>query len=55
MRQVNPFFIPRNYLVEEVIEKNMSGDSDILQSFLEIYKSPYEYTQIDISLRTFPT
>jgi serine/tyrosine/threonine adenylyltransferase len=54
MRLVNPFIIPRNHIVEELIENSQMGDVEELNSFLEVFKNPYNYSQIDNRYRTFP-
>jgi uncharacterized protein YdiU (UPF0061 family) len=43
MRKYNPVYIPRNHLVEEVLEKSISWDYTEYHAFLELLKSPYEY------------
>jgi uncharacterized protein YdiU (UPF0061 family) len=41
MRAVNPLYVPRNYLVQEVIEKTEQGDRHALQELLEVLRHPY--------------
>lgn len=43
MKKYNPVYIPRNHLVEEVLEKAAAWDYTEYNAFLEILKSPYEY------------
>ncbi|NDK09294.1 YdiU family protein [Candidatus Gracilibacteria bacterium] len=45
MKQYNPVYIPRNHLVEHVLEKTVSGDNTDFLSFLEILKNPYMYRE----------
>src|SRR5699024_9595265 len=45
MKQVNPAFIPRNYLVEEAIsETETTGEQTKLSTLLALVKDPYAYT-----------
>ena len=39
---VNPIFIPRNHLVEEVIVEAYEGDLAPLKKLVEILNNPYE-------------
>lgn len=48
MQKYNPIYIPRNHLVEEVLESAVSGDMEAFHIFLKILKNPY--TRQDISL-----
>jgi uncharacterized protein YdiU (UPF0061 family) len=41
MKQYNPVYIPRNHLVEEVLEKAVSWDYAEFHTFLEVLKNPY--------------
>lgn len=46
MKQINPAFIPRNYLVEEAIaEAELTGDKNKLNALLSLIKNPYEYNE----------
>ena len=45
MKQYNPVYIPRNHLVEHVLEKTVSWDNTDFLSFLEILKNPYMYRE----------
>lgn len=42
MKQQNPRFILRNYMLEEAIEKAEDGDYSLLTEFSELIKSPYK-------------
>jgi uncharacterized protein YdiU (UPF0061 family) len=41
MHAVNPLYVPRNYLVHEVIEQSRSGDRQPLAELLEVLRHPY--------------
>lgn len=43
MRENNPFVIPRNNIVEEVLKNSELGDHKELEKFLDILKNPYNY------------
>lgn len=43
MMSNNPFVIPRNYIVEEVLSNCEKGDSKDLNKFLKILEEPYNY------------
>lgn len=45
MRGANPFVIPRNHLVEEVLSAAVEGNMAPFVSFQEVLSSPYRYTQ----------
>ena len=42
MKQNNPVIIPRNHLVEDVLEKANEGDLKPFNDFLSLLKKPYE-------------
>jgi len=42
MKTINPRFILRNYMLEEVIQAAESGDYQLLNEFAELIKTPYE-------------
>ena len=42
---VNPIFIPRNHLVEEVIAKAYDGELEPLKKLVEILNNPYERSE----------
>ena len=44
MKQINPFVIPRNHIVEETINKTMNKDYDLLDEFLKVMKNPFSET-----------
>lgn len=41
MQEYNPLYIPRNHIVEEVLEKAESWDYEVFHEFLDILKTPY--------------
>lgn len=41
MEQKNPFFIPRNHLIEKIIQQVTLGSRELLDLFLERMKDPY--------------
>jgi len=45
MQQYNPVYIPRNHLVEEVLEQAKSGDHKCFHEFIEILKNPYTHRE----------
>ncbi len=42
MDAVNPLYVPRNYLVQEVIEATEAGDRSQLAALLEVLRRPYD-------------
>ena len=41
MRSVNPLVIPRNHIVEKVLEAANGGNLKPLQDFLSVLREPY--------------
>ena len=41
MNAINPLYVPRNYLVQEVIEATERGDRDALPELLDVLRHPY--------------
>lgn len=41
MNAINPLYVPRNYLVQEVIEATEHGDRTALPELLDVLRSPY--------------
>jgi uncharacterized protein YdiU (UPF0061 family) len=41
MNAVNPLYVPRNYLVHEVIEATAGGDRSALGELLDVLRRPY--------------
>jgi uncharacterized protein YdiU (UPF0061 family) len=41
MNAINPLYVPRNYLVQEVIEATERGDREQLATLLDVLKRPY--------------
>ena len=41
MNAVNPLYVPRNYLVQQVIEATERGDRDALPELLDVLRHPY--------------
>ncbi len=42
MNAVNPVYIPRNYLVQEVIDRTTAEDTTALHELLDVLRRPYE-------------
>jgi serine/tyrosine/threonine adenylyltransferase len=42
MHAINPLYVPRNYLVQEVIEATERGDRDKLGELLDVLRHPYD-------------
>ena len=42
MNQVNPLYVPRNYLLQEAIEDAESGSTSRLHELLELFRNPYQ-------------
>lgn len=43
MKNSNPFVIPRNYIVEDVLKQAEKGDIMLFEEFLAVLKKPYNY------------
>ena len=41
MRNINPIYIPRNHLIEEVIELANQGDFSLFHEFNKVLESPF--------------
>jgi uncharacterized protein YdiU (UPF0061 family) len=41
MRAINPLYVPRNYVVQQVIEATERGDRDALPELLDVLRDPY--------------
>ena len=41
MNEINPLYVPRNYLVQQVIEATEAGDRRALPELLEVLRRPY--------------
>ena len=42
MDAVNPLYVPRNYLLQQVIEATEAGDRDALSEILDVFRRPYD-------------
>ncbi|MBX3129781.1 MAG: YdiU family protein [Polyangiaceae bacterium] len=42
MNRVNPIYVPRNYLLQEVIDKTEAGDREALPQLLDVLRRPYD-------------
>ncbi len=42
MNRTNPLYVPRNYLLHEVIEETAAGDREALPQLLDVLRRPYE-------------
>ncbi|MFT3694979.1 MAG: YdiU family protein [Kofleriaceae bacterium] len=42
IREVNPIYVPRNYLVQEVIQATERGDRTELQQLMDVLRHPYD-------------
>jgi uncharacterized protein YdiU (UPF0061 family) len=45
MKENNPAFVPRNYLVEEALEKAAEGDFTKFEQLLKVLQNPYQYQE----------
>ena len=43
MRRANPVFIPRNHLVEEVIQAAYQGDMGAFEKLSNVLQAPFDY------------
>ncbi|MCL1936533.1 MAG: protein adenylyltransferase SelO family protein [Defluviitaleaceae bacterium] len=41
IKRANPYIIPRNHIVDDVLENANNGDLNTLQDFLKVLKNPY--------------
>lgn len=46
MKEYNPAFVPRNYLVEEALEKAAEGDLSKFEQLLKVLQNPYQHQEI---------
>jgi serine/tyrosine/threonine adenylyltransferase len=49
MESSNPIYIPRNHIVEQVLDQAEQGDFTDFEKFLEILKDPYHLQNVDDS------
>ncbi len=47
MKIQNPFYIPRNHIVEQVLDQAVKGDLNELELWLQILKNPYQLQDVD--------
>ncbi len=45
MKENNPAFVPRNYLVEKALEKAAEGDFTKFEQLLKVLQNPYQYQE----------
>lgn len=43
MNRVNPLYVPRNYLVQQVIDQVESGNNEPLWELMDVMRNPYRY------------
>ncbi len=43
MNDINPLYIPRNHVIEEIIENSIKGNDELFHKVLEIIKSPFTH------------
>ena len=52
MQEVNPAFIPRNYLVDQAIERmELTNDRTLLERLLQLSREPFAYTEEQLTYR----
>lgn len=54
MQEVNPFVIPRNFRVEEVLQQALEGDWNPFRELLSILQAPYRYDEADRQYQELP-
>ncbi|PSM51950.1 UPF0061 domain-containing protein [Campylobacter blaseri] len=54
MKKANPFIIPRNNIVEDVLKKASSGNFEEFNNFLNALKNPYEYKDKNKNYQELP-
>ncbi len=54
MKKANPFIIPRNYLVEEVIEKAVQGDLSFFIEFMQELQTPFQKSELKNKMQFLP-
>ena len=42
MRRVNPKYVLRNYLAQQVIQEAQNGDYEPMKAFLKVLERPYD-------------
>ena len=42
VKNSNPHFVPRNFILQTLIEKTEAGDTSLLKAFLAAIETPYE-------------
>ncbi len=47
MESSNPIYIPRNHIVEKVLDQAVKGDMSDFETWLQILKNPYELQAVD--------
>ncbi|MDO5094953.1 MAG: YdiU family protein [Peptostreptococcaceae bacterium] len=54
MQEANPFVIPRNFRVEEVLQKALEGELNPFRELLSVLQAPYRYDEKDREYQELP-
>jgi len=47
METQNPFYIPRNHIVEQVLDQAVKGDMNDFEFLIQLLKNPYQLQEVD--------